>query len=230
MGTSPARLRQLNHLRRGAPVRPGDVLLLPTVERLQSGRLRWFAAPIPASRGHLVRENVRATAERLSRLRTRAALERFVRAGLLVRVPEEARGFYVAGVPRWRRVARPWTRLFVRQLGEALHALFGSRLRVTDLTRTAAVQEALGEWNGNAAPARGAVASTHLTGASVDLSKVEHSDVELAWLRLVLGRLTARGLVSAIEEFAQPHFHVMVFRAYARHGARLRAPVAIGGC
>jgi hypothetical protein len=230
VGTFQARLRQLNHLRRGAPVRPGDVLLLPTVERLRSGRLRLFAAPIPASRGHLVRENVRATAERLSRLRTRAALERFVRAGLLVRVPEEARGFYVAGVPRWRRVARPWTRLFVRQLGEALHALFGSRLRVTDLTRTAAVQEALGEWNGNAAPARGAVASTHLTGASVDLSKVEHSDVELAWLRLVLGRLTARGLVIAIEEFAQPHFHVMVFRAYARHGARLRTPVAIGGC
>lgn len=228
--TSQTRLRHLNQLRRDAPVRSGDVLVLPAVERLRSGQLRWFAAPIPASRGHLVRENARVTAERLSRVPTRPSLERFVRAGLLVRVPEEARGFYVADVPRWRRVARPWTRLFVRQLGEALHTLFGSRLRVTDLTRTAAVQEALGEWNGNAAPARGAIASTHLTGASVDLSKVEHSDVELAWLRLVLGRLTAQGLVSAIEEFAQPHFHVMVFRAYGRHGARLRAPAAIGGC
>ena len=228
--TSQARLRRLNALRRGAPVRPGDVLVLPAVERLRSGRLQSFAAPIPASRGHLVRENARADAERLSRLRTRGSLRRFVRAGLLVSLPEEARGFRVVRVPRWRRVARPWTRLFIQQLGEALHALFRSRLRVTDLTRTEAVQEALGEWNGNAAPARGAIASTHLTGASVDLSKVEHSDVELTWLRLVLGRLTARGLVSAIEEFAQPHFHVMVFRAYARHGVRLRAPVAIGGC
>jgi hypothetical protein len=89
---------------------------------------------------------------------------------------------------------------------------------------------ALGEWNGNAAPARGPSASTHLTGAAVDLSKVEHSDVELAWLRLVLSRLAARGIVSAIEEFVQPHFHVVVFRAYARYGARLRAPAAIGGC
>jgi hypothetical protein len=127
-------------------------------------------------------------------------------------------------------VARPWTRRFVQQLGEALHGLFGSRLRVTDLTRTEAVQKALGEWNGNAAPAWGTVVSTHLTGASVDLSKVEHSDVELAWLRLVLGRLTARRVVSAIEEFAQPHFHVMVFRAYLRHAARLRSSVALGGC
>ena len=228
--TSPARLRQLNALDRGAPPLPGDVLALPAVERLRRGGLGPLAPPLPASRGHLVRENARANAERLSRLRTRASLEGFVRAGLLVPVPEQTRGFGVVGVPRWRRVARPWTRRFVQQLGEALHALFGSRLRVTDLTRTEAVQKALGEWNGNAAPAWGAVVSTHLTGASVDLSKVEHSDVELAWLRLVLGRLTARGLVSAIEEFAQPHFHVMVFRAYLHHAARLRSSVALGGC
>jgi hypothetical protein len=200
------------------------------VERLRPGQLRLLGVPIPARRGHLARDNARADADRLSRLRTRATLERFVRAGLLVPLPEETPWFRVVGVPEWRRVARPWTRLFVQQLGEALHVLFGSRLRVTDLTRTTTVQEALGQWNGNAAPARGAVASTHLTGASVDLSKLEHPDAELTWLRLVLARLSARGLVSAIEEFAQPHFHVMVRRAYARHGARLASPVAIGGC
>jgi hypothetical protein len=33
-----------------------------------------------------------------------------------------------------------------------------------------------------------------------------------------------------IEEFAQSHFHAMVFRAYGSHGARLRASAAIGGC
>jgi hypothetical protein len=229
-GTSPAGLRQLNALGPGPSVRAGDVLALPAVERLRSGRLQALAAPIPARQGHLARESARATTERLSRMRTRATLERFLGAGLLVRVPPEGRGFRVAGVPDWRRVARPWTRRFVQQLGAALHELFGGRLRVTALTRTEAVQAALATWNGNAAPARGAVASTHLTGASVDLSKVEHSDVELAWLRLVLGRLAARGVVSAIEEFAQPHFHVMVFRAYGRHAARLRSPLALGGC
>ena len=229
-GTSQGRLRQLNGLERGAPSRRGDVLVLPAVERLRSQQLASFAAIMPASRGNLVRENARADADGLSRLRTRGTLDRFVRGRLLVPVPESGRGFFVIGVPGWRRVARPWTRLFVYQLGEAVHTLFRSRLRVTDLTRTEAVQAALGNWNGNAAPARGPLASAHLTGAAVDLSKVEHSDVEIAWLRVVLRRLTARGLVNAIEEFAQPHFHVMVFRAYAGHGARLRDPVAIGGC
>jgi hypothetical protein len=229
-GTSPTRLRELNALERGAKVRAGDVLALPAAERLRSGRLAAFAVPIPASQGHRARENIRVANDRLSRLRTRAALDRFVLAGLLLPVPESARGFRVVGVPAWRRVARPWTRLFVFQLGTALHGLFGGRLRVTDLTRTAAVQAALAEWNGNAAPARGPLASAHLTGAAVDLSKVEHSDPEIAWLRVVLRRLSTRGVVSAIEEFAQPHFHVTVFRDYARYAARLRTPIAIGGC
>jgi murein DD-endopeptidase MepM/ murein hydrolase activator NlpD len=229
-GATQAQLRQLNGLDRGRAVRRGDVLVLPSIERLQSHRLASFAAVMPASRGNLVRENARADADGLSRLRTRATLDRFVRAGLLVPVPESGRGFLVVGVPGWRRVARPWTHLFLSQLGQAVHTLFRGRLRVTDLTRTEAVQAALGESNGNAAPARGPLASTHLTGAALDLSKIEHSDLEIAWLRVVLRRLAARGLVNAIEEFAQPHFHVMVFRAYAGHGARLRAPTAIGGC
>jgi hypothetical protein len=227
-GTSPARLRQLNALDRGGPVHPGDVLALPAIERLAKGQLVSTAAPIPASRGHRARENAGADADGLSRIRSRAALGRFVRAGLLVRVPPAAPGFQVVGVPGWRRVTRPWTRLFLHQLGAAVRELFGGRLRVTDLARTEAVQRALEGWNVNAAPARGPHPSTHLTGAAVDLSKVEHSDVEIAWLRLVLRRLTDRGLVDAIEEFAQPHFHVLVFRAYARYGARLRAAAAIG--
>jgi hypothetical protein len=131
-------------------------------------------------------------------------------------------------VEGWRRVARPWTRLFLRQLGAAMSALFDARLRVTDLTRTEAVQLDLGRWNGNAAPARGPGASTHLTGAAVDLSKIEHTDVQIAWLRIVLRRLTERAVIDAIEEFAQPHFHVLVRRAYAPYGARLRASAAIG--
>jgi LysM repeat protein len=227
-GTSVARLRQLNSLGRGAPVRPGDVLALPASARLATGQLVSSAAPIPAQRGHRGRENAEADADRLSRIPSRSVLGRFVGAGLLVRVPPAGPGFRVVDVDGWRRVARPWTRLFLRQLGAATSALFGGSLRVTDLTRTEAVQLALGKWNGNAAPARGPGASTHLTGAAVDLSKVEHTDVEIAWLRVVLRRLTERGLVDAIEEFAQPHFHVLVRRAYAPYGARLRAPAAIG--
>jgi hypothetical protein len=163
-------------------------------------------------------------------MHTRVVLDRFVRAGRLRPVPAETRGFRVVGVPAWRRVARPWTRLFLYQAGWAAHALFGTRLRVTDLTRTEAVQVTLSASNGNAATAFGPRRSSHLTGASVDLSKVEHSRREIEWLRLVLGRLAARGLVSAVEEFLQPHFHVMVLPGYARYAARLRTPLAMGGC
>lgn len=229
-GTSVEQLRRQNALRRSEMVRPGDILALPALARLRSGRLRLFASPLPAQPGHRARENAAADRQRLSRLRTRALMERFVRVGLLVPVAAEAPGFRVVGVPPWRRVARPWTRLFIAQLGDALHELFGARLRVTDLTRTETVQTALLASNGNAAPAHGPHRSSHLTGASVDLSKVEHSESELRWLRLVLRQLARRGVVSPIEEFVQPHFHVMVFRRYADYASRLRFPVLIGGC
>jgi hypothetical protein len=226
--TSVGRLRQMNAIGGEAPVRPGHILALPAIERLSKAGLASMAIPIPASRGHRERENARADADRLSRIRSRKVLDRFGRLRLLVPVPAATSEFDVVGVPEWRRMARPWTRTFLTQLGAAMSELFDSRLRVTDLTRTEVVQLALQEWNGNAAPARGPLASTHLTGAAVDLSKVEHSDVEIAWLRIVLRRLTAHGVVDAIEEFAQPHFHVMVLRAYTRYATRLRAVEAIG--
>lgn len=230
-GTSVDRLRRQNGLGHGESVRPGDIIALPALARLRKGRLPLVASPLPASPGNLYQENAAADRQRLSRLRTRAHLERYVRAGLLVPVAAETRGVHVVGVPPWRRVARPWARLFVRQLGRALHDLFdGARLRVTALARTEAVQGALRLANGNAAPAHGPRRSSHLTGASVDLSKVEYSDVELRWLRLVLERLADRGVVNSIEEFVQPHFHVMVFRRYADYARRLRSPALIGGC
>jgi hypothetical protein len=229
--TSVERVRHQNAFNRGERVRAGDIIALPALTSLRDGRLRLVASPLPASPGNLHRENATANHQTLSRMRTREQLERFVRMRLLVPLAAEATGVRVVGVEPWRRVARPWTRLFVQQLGRALHDLFGgARLRVTDLTRTEAVQQALLLANGNAAPADGPQRSSHLTGASVDLSKVDHSEDELLWLRLVLGRLARRGVVNPIEEFVQPHFHVMVFRSYADYARRLRFPALIGGC
>jgi hypothetical protein len=227
---SVEKLRGQNGLARGEPVRPGVILALPALSALRRGALPLLAAPLRARRGNPARENAAADAQRLTRLRSREALGRFVGAGLLVPMGAPLTGVRVTGMPSWRRVARPWTRQFVRQLGQAIHGLFDAQLRVTGLTRTEAVQTALLAWNGNAAPARGPSRSSHLTGASVDLSKVELSERELHWARLVLGRLTRRGVVLAIEEFAQPHFHVMVLREYADYARRLRSPALIGGC
>jgi hypothetical protein len=223
-------LRRQNALPPGEAIRPGAILALPTVAALRGGRLPLLGPPLRARPGHPARENAAADAQRLTRLSTRAVLDRFLGAGLLVPVAGHAPGVHVVGIPAWRRVARPWTRQFVRQLGEAIHRLFGARLRVTALARTEAVQAALQTSNGNAAAVRGPSRSSHLTGASVDLSKVELSSGELEWVQLVLDRLTRRGVILAIEEFVQPHFHVMVFRKYADYGRRLRDPVLIGGC
>lgn len=215
--TTEATLRRLNGLQRDSLLRVGQTLALD-------------AAPLTAPPGHLHWENTAADRQDLSRIRDRRMLQRFVRARLVVPLPDATRTFWVAGVPDWLRVTRPWTKGFIEQLAAGLHGLFGTRLKVTSLTRTPLVQRALTTWNDNAAPADGRVRSTHLTGASVDLSKQPLSDPEVLWLRHVLRRLTRQRLLSAIEELQQAHFHVFVFKQYLAYARTLRSPVLIGGC
>ncbi len=208
----------------------GTVLRLPATARLEAGSLELDGGSLPARAGDLRRENRAADRERLSRMRDLAMVRRFVAAGLLVRVPDQERGYWIARVPAALRVARPWTTRFIGQLADAFYALFGDRLKITSLTRTVRGQRALQRWNPNAAPAVGPLRSTHLTGASVDISKNGFGGDEVGWLRVVLRRLERRQLVRATEEFQQPHFHVMVARRYLGYAARLPSALLIGGC
>lgn len=228
--TTVGELRHLNALRGDALLRVGRTLTLPAFLELRRGGLVPGSAPLTAQPGYLARENAAADRQDLSRIRDRRTLRRFVRAGLLVRVPEATHTFWVAGVPDWLRVTRPWTKRFIEQLAAGLHALFDTRLKVTSLTRTADVQRALTTWNGNAAPADGRIRSSHLTGASIDLSKQPLGEREILWLRHVLRRLARQGWLYAIEELQQAHFHVFVFRRYAAYARALSSPVHIGGC
>lgn len=228
--TTVDRLRRLNGLGQDSLLRVGRTLTLPALLELRRDGAVPGSAPLAARPGHLARENVAADRQDLSRLHDRRTLRRFVRAGLLVRVPEQTHTFRVSGVPDWLRVTRPWTKRFIEQLAGGLHALFGTRLKVTSLTRTVDIQRALGTWNHNAAPADGRIRSTHLTGAAVDLSKQPLSEREILWLRHVLRRLTRQGWLYAIEELQQAHFHVFVFRRYATYARTLSSPLHIGGC
>jgi hypothetical protein len=223
-------LASLNALRPGASLTPGRVLLLPEVARLRRGELRLAPVSLRADAANLRRENRAADRLRFSRMRDLAMVRRFVGAGLLVPVPRAAAGYRVDGVPAKLRVVRPWTRRFLEHLGAAAHALFGVRLKVTSLTRTVVSQEALARRNDNAAPARGPRRSSHLTGATVDISTRPHSAAQVLWLRTVLGRLERAGVLLAIEELAQPHFHVMVFPRYSAYARTVRSPMAVGGC
>jgi hypothetical protein len=215
---------------RGTRIRAVAHIAIPTLVGLRRGVLPLASRSLRARPGDLHRQNVLATRDHLSRLRTGRMLARFRRAGLLVPVPASTRAYYVVGVPESLRIARPWTKRFIEQLATAKHVLFGTRLRVTSLTRTPARQEALIATKPNAAPARGPIPSTHLTGAAVDIGKASLSARELAWLRTVLHRLTARGLVHAVEEFREPHFHVLVPRRYATYARTLASPLLVGGC
>lgn len=202
----------------------------PTLIGLQKGKVAFRATPLRARAGNLRRENAAATRDGLSRLANGRMLMRFRRARLLVSVPASTRTFYVSGVPASLRVARPWTKRFIEELAAAKRRSFGTPLRITGLTRTRIYQRALGATNGNAAPAHGHLQSTHLTGASVDISTRLLSVREITWLRVVLRGLTADGLVHAIEEFRQPHFHVLVHKRYGASARTLASPLPGGGC
>ena len=99
-GTSVERLRRQNAFNRGEPVRAGDIIALPALTSLRDGRLRLVASPLPASPGNLARENAAANHQRLSRMRTREHLERFVRMRLLLPLAMDT-----LGRPRGRRGA-----------------------------------------------------------------------------------------------------------------------------
>ena len=162
-------------------------------------------------------QNSRADDDNLSRIQNVAMLNRFVRGGYLVSVPANGSHYYVHGVPAQYRYTRPWTKVFLTRLSRQYYAKFGKRLRVTSLVRTEGRQRRLTRINANAADAIGDSRSSHLTGATIDISKRFMSAAERRWMRDVLYSLHRQGYLYAIEEFYQPTFHIMVFRNYPKY-------------
>lgn len=167
-------------------------------------------------------QNAHADAEHLSRMRSIAMIRKFTRQGYLVRVPSRTRFYYLRSIPSRYRYCRPWTKLFLTRLSREYHARFGKRLRVTSLVRTVPQQRRLERRNGNAANATGSHRSSHLTGATLDISKRYMTRREKNWMRDTLYALRQRGHIYAIEEFEQPTFHIMIYRNYTEYVARLK--------
>lgn len=168
-----------------------------------------------------VLQNTRADVDDLSRMRDIGMVRRFVHRKYLVPVPASTQGYYLHTVQPTYRYSRPWTKLFLDRLSRQFHAKFNQRLRVTSLVRTTASQMQLARYNANAADASGSLRSSHLTGASLDISKRFMSAVARQWMRDVLYSLREQGYLYAIEEFEQPTFHVMVYRSYPEYVERL---------
>lgn len=159
-------------------------------------------------------QNQQADQDNLSRIEDSKMLERFVRLKLLTTVPGDTQDYYLANVPSRYRYARPWTKLFIERLGSQYRDRFGTKLRVTSLIRTISLQNSLRRRNANAASPYGEKRSTHLTGASIDISKKGMTRAQQNWMRDVLRSLREQGYIFAIEEFRQPAFHIMVYRQY----------------
>ncbi len=167
-------------------------------------------------------QNRRADADNLSRMKNVAMVRRFVRAGLLVPVPHRTKYYYTRNIPAKYRYLRPWSKLFLDRLSRQYYARFRKKLRITSLVRTVALQNAIRRRNKNAASPYGPRRSSHLTGATLDISKKGMGPRELAWMRRVLHSLKQKGYLYAVEEFQQPTFHVMVYRNYPKYVAALQ--------
>jgi hypothetical protein len=166
-------------------------------------------------------QNRQADADHLSRMADIAMIRRFCRNGWLMSVPVRTHFYYLHAIQPNYRYLRPWAKLFLERLSRQHYARFKRRLRVTSLVRTVALQRSLAERNGNAAAFKGPLRSSHLTGATLDISKHDMTSGGISWMRKVLYSLRKNRYVYAIEEFQQPTFHVMVYhryQTYAKHG------------
>jgi hypothetical protein len=166
-------------------------------------------------------QNERANVYHLSRMRNIAMIRRFHAAGLLVSVPARTRFYYLDQIPAAYRYLRPWAKTFLDRLSREFYASFHQRLRITSMVRTVALQRRLERRNFNAADATGAYRSSHLTGATLDISKRFMRPRAQAWMRHVLYGLANRGYLYAVEEFEQPCFHIMVYPTYEDYVSRI---------
>jgi len=114
-----------------------------------------------------------------------------------------------------RRYARPWTRDFAEDIGQAYYNRFHQQIQVNSAVRTVKIQKKLRRHNRNAAPADGDTASSHLAGVTVDLQRRGMSKDQIHWMEHYLFYMKALGLVEPEEERHQWVFHIMVAGTYA---------------
>lgn len=172
----------------------------------------------------LVRQNQQLDVLELPRISNEAQLLQLEETGVLVPVPTTSSLVVASNLLENRRYARPWTRDFLNDLGEAYHHEFGQPIVATSLVRTADQQKKLRRRNRNAAPQEGETASTHLTGVTVDLLKRGMTLRQHQWLESYFLPLREAGLIEPIEERRQPVFHVVVFDTYAAYRAQKLGP------
>lgn len=160
----------------------------------------------------LAQQNIRANFEDLTRLQNEADLRRFKELKLLVPLPSTQKVVVDRRIPARFRYCRPHVHDFLLDLADEYYRKWGHPLQINSAVRTAERQRQLAKSNKNAAPAgSGLRQSSHLTGSTVDISKLAMSEDGRAWMRTHLAKLERQGRIEATEEHAQAVFHVMVY-------------------
>ena len=160
------------------------------------------AASLTPTHAGLLRQSLGARDAGFTYLQNDGDVHDYVRKGLLVTL----RGnddYYIHPDVRVT-AARPEVKAFVERLGKQYRAACDEKLVVTSLVRPRNRQP----WNSDPL-------SVHPTGMAVDL-RVSSTPACRRWLEKTLLDLEGDGLIEAARERVVPHYHVVVFPAYAQ--------------
>jgi hypothetical protein len=170
----------------------------------------------PPTHESLLAQNVEVDRLGLTRIKNDRELKELIEAGELVPLPVGDHLVVDNHLPMNRRYCRPWTAQFLVDLSDAFYLRFHEPIMVDSAVRTVEVQRKLRRWNGNAAPAEGETASSHLAGLTVDLARRRMTKEQALFVEHWLLPLYAMKLVEVEEEYRQFCFHIMVSGEYGK--------------
>jgi hypothetical protein len=158
-------------------------------------------------------ENATANFFGLSRFEDDAAIKQAIHDKRLVPVPNNRYVKWHKDLPAKYAYVLPHVCDRLLKEGIIFRKKFGKPITITSAIRPKTYQVELGKRNRNAAPTEGPFASTHSTGATVDIGYKELRRQEVAWLIRASSQLESRGEVQATKERYQACFHIMVYPA-----------------
>lgn len=171
-----------------------------------------YGADLVGRDSTLRRENLIANLQNLVRIKDDKTLEEMKKKGELIPIPKIAK-FDDKLDEKWQWVL-PEAGSYWERIGIEFIERFGRMFQINSAVRTIFRQLEIMKTNFNAAAISGEKMSTHLTGATVDISKIGLGKEELNWLRRRFVSDEESGFLEATEENMQLCFHVMVFRTY----------------
>jgi hypothetical protein len=185
------------------------ILSATFAEAKRHPHLKKYSVLLPPSHQSLILQNQMADSLGLERIANEQRLSELVSNGKLVALPNISAVRIAQSLPCNRRYVLLTTYGFLVKLSSEYYAEFGLSLQIDSAVRPRDVQGKLRRVNLSAAPVDGETASSHETGATIDISRSMNKK-QTRWLELRLWYYQAIGRVLVEEE---THcFHVMVVR------------------